>query len=379
MKIIILLFLLQLSAVLDINAKIKSDSLLSLCKKSGNIFAVLESIKVDSIDAKDCESNEQLKPYLLQLLDVNVKCDYRSKCSVKKNAESKYQSWLKEQPSQKVESIQKNEKLSKYYRDSISKSYYNIKFNNLKEDATLPHGAGLFYTIKWEEAYVILKKIWDENDAKSSIKFTSDYYEHSVYGYLLAYQDPEIWNYKIHKIVPEKEIKSKSVMVDGKLSYEMYENRGLSHLLRTDTSLCSYDVETFLYLLEYKDSYAAIPLYYTFEPELKVVPFNLGVLYAAYYSHLGTCLRKSWNPIIRNIFSTLFAGIDDLIYFENYKIPMNKLSLEELEKISQKVIDNKEAFREALQPLIDKCEKRDAIWKSKMPYDKYKQNTNISD
>ena len=82
------------------------------------------------------------------------------------------------------------------------------------------------------------------------------------------------------------------------------------------------------------------------------------------------CVWKTLRGNIGDIFKTLLGDDYDLIdYFMSHPI-CNQLTPEELEDISDRIINNKEKITKLLDPLKKKLDEENNWWRSKIPYRK---------
>lgn len=355
---------------LSVGETISSDSLLKICKKSKSVYEAFEHIDIKDIDVKSCELNDDLKPFLLKFLDVDSYTDYLTKITVDRVIDDEFESWVHKQPLYFRDSISNDFNLYSSYKDSFRLDLYKDKHKRTLAYINIPKESELFFYIKWAEAYEKLVGLWRcyysfDEDKKNKVTYIK-----KVYKCLLKYQDPEAWKYRIETEMPKEIMKNSYTFRDLKVfDYSLFEILG-------GKKCCIYDVKLFLSLLQYNKCYGIVRNYAGFgDPDdLTICPFNVGLLY---YSYWGYYLRYSKNPIVRDIMTSLFSTrYDELVanfYTENRgdrkkELPINNLPLEELEKISKRIIDNSDAFEDALQPLIDEYEKRDYYWKSTMPY-----------
>lgn len=367
----ILLFPFPFSCVSVMSESIKSDSILCLCKKSNSVFEALEGIEIKNVDTKSCEANDSLKSYLLKLLDIKAYTYYITQKATNEDLEKRFQTWIKNQSKERVDSMSRISELYDYYKDSIKASLFNSYLIMENEHPGISVKSKLFYDIKWKEAHVILLDLWSEcielrKKLNRNVQ-NSDF----VYQYLLEYQNPEIWKYHIDVKIP-KAIINDTLFINGYFVYKFKDDHD-PFLYTKNRSV--YDVDLFLTLLQFKKCHGYIRNYggMGFRTDYTLCPFNIGLIYSSFF---GNYLLHSQNKTVKDIVNTLFLNRYDLLYNQYTEgrgdydkiLPINNLPLEELEKISQKIIDNIDAFREALQPLIDEYEQRDSYWKKTMPY-----------
>ena len=91
---------------------------------------------------------------------------------------------------------------------------------------------------------------------------------------------------------------------------------------------------------------------------------------AFYFNRMSNFLSKTEDPTIRDIFKTLLGDNYDLIDCFMFHPICDRLTPEELEDISDRIINNKEKITKLLEPLKKKLDEENNWWRSKIPYRK---------
>lgn len=356
--------------------KVSSDSLLRLIEEAGDVFKANFDWK--ELDYNDCQQNTKLKPYLLQLINREACFLDKTNRYIDLNKDKYVQKWLDKQPTLFVDSIIANQSLMKFYTDSIvevirkeRKKGEKLTYKLFPEQDCLDGRCKIFKQIKWPEVYDLLRKQWVEG-----------YRCADLFSLLLEYQDPDAWKAYLGEKI-ESEMKT-----IGDKTYAQLTRDGIHYVYYNwicNENICSYDVDMFLRLLTKQNSYARINCYEDIGINKDtLVPLNIGLIHS---TKIGRRLLNSDQPVVKEIINSLytdeakeimqtkkFHGREEFLLYTR-KSPLFSLPATELEKISKKIALNKEAFRKALQPLMDEIEKRDAPWKKNMAYSKKKAET----
>ena len=345
-KIIVLLLSI---ATCSAKAKTGVDELCKIIDRDKNPYITINksSSMVYDLDFEACQNNQKVKDYFLKLLDVHEYLDYYM-AEFNQHQEWLLANYLKIHFNRAyVDSVYRTPALLKHYSDmmrnreesrQIKDFYYDdyTNFDNIKR---------IFTYLRYPEAYQ--KMLANINEKKDSGKFRK---------LLRIMQDHEEWKQFLAEI--QSKIRDKSYSMED-LEYFMKEYNKLR-------IYGSSSVDFFLCMLDYKDT-----TYYSgcscLRAGGKKFPFNIAVLGDS--EKITDYLMRSDNPTIREICYSLWRDrrsssgtyLDDLLC---------KMSYEELEKISEKIIQNKEAFVEVLEPLKKKLDEENNWWRSKIPYRK---------
>lgn len=336
-----LLLLLVFTLKAQVKPKIKSDSLLRMFKTM-DAFDVLDKVYVRDIDVKDCYYNEELKPYVLKWLDKEAYFEYLNNDYIKRlyienknNCIYKVKGWLTHRnQSHLIDTVMKTPDLFQIYLDSVisdvTKYMKGLHFQY--ENNVLPKEAIYFHALlKLPESYEILHRYWKEDGGKLS----------SQYFYtMLAMHDPEaiaMYNKYVDSVIAVKDLRLLDD-IDGK--------SGQIHLYG------SYALELKLKLLmvNFKKTHS----FSDFDDGIFYSPFNIDLinpLVDAYF-------QCSQNEVVLKILEKVYNPIDKI----------RSIKYEELERVSNEIIENIEEFKKVLQPHIENMKKEEKYWKQNMPY-----------
>ena len=300
---------------------------------------------VYDLDFEACQNNQKVKDYFLKLLDVNEYLDYHM-TDFNQHQTGILREYLKDHFSRAyIDSVYRTPALLKHYSDMLRNREEAKWVENFYEYTSVYYINHIFSHLRYPEAYQ--KILANVNEKKDSEKFRK---------LLRIMQDHEEWKQFLAEM--QSKIRDKSYSMED-LEYFMNEYNKL-------WIYGSSSVDFFLCMLDYKDT-----TYYSgcscLRAGGKKFPFNIAVLGDS--EKITDYLMRSDNPTIREICYSLWRDrrsssdtyLDDLLC---------KMSYEELEKISEKIIQNKEAFVEVLEPLKKKLDEENNWWRSKIPYRK---------
>ena len=200
----------------------------------------------------------------------------------------------------------------------------------------------LFCYLKSPEGYKILYNMW-----KTGVKHKG------IYTILLEYLDPDVMSFHKKNITncDEKQDYTYGMRISNKES-----------LLFTYHNLLDYGVYSIDWWIEMlrcqKKFYVDLA---NMDMSAKYVscPFNVAIL-RMYSSELYASNSKYCIDLIDKIFCPKCEyDVDKPIYKMTYK---------ELQKISDDIVEHVDEIAQAIQPYRDEIEKKDNVWRSKMPY-----------
>lgn len=288
---------------------------------------------VYDLDFEACQNNQKVKDYFLKLLDVNEYLDYYM-AYFNQHQAGILNEYLKDHFKRAyIDSVYRTPALLKHYSDMLRNREESKWVESFYEYTDFDDIKHIFTHLRYPEAYQ--KILANINEKKDSGKFRK---------LLRIMQDHEEWKQFLAEI--QSKIRDKSYSMED-LEYFMKEYNKLR-------IYGSSSVDFFLCMLDYKDT-----TYYSgcscLRAGGKKFPFNIAVLGDS--NKITDYLMRSDNPTIREICYSLWRDrrsssgtyLDDLLC---------KMSYEELEKISEKIIQNKEAFVEVLEPLKKSLTKR---------------------
>lgn len=352
--VFILLFIVNVPCCIG-NKKVGGDSLLSMIRERGDVFSVMETIDLKSIDYKDVQSNDSLRSVLTNLLDIKQYKNYRYLSYHKPLHERWFEYWFLDQPKDFTLKLKNDSSLYKAVKDSVMCKYKDLI---IFDDDFLPdYCIYPFKWIKWREAYLILLKQWEEGNQSYLFK-----------DLLMRYHCPNIWNLYIKEYLP-KEIEKKAKRSDYGLIFVFDKTSCVNfrYEIFKRNSLCAYDIDVFLELL--RENKMKGKIYYCSQIEGDkefICPFNIGLLQSV--DLIRNELMKSDNLVVKNIINKLF--LDDVDPTEDCmeKCPLYQISKSDMKKISDDIIKNIGEFRKALQPIRNELEKKSESWEKDMPY-----------
>ncbi|MBR6105992.1 MAG: hypothetical protein IKP81_13160 [Paludibacteraceae bacterium] len=343
-KIIVLLLSI---ATCSAKAKTGVDELCKIIDRDKNAYITINrsSSMVYDLDFEACQNNQKVKDYFLKLLDVHEYLDYHM-TYFNQNQTGILDEYLKDHFNRTyVDSVYRTPALLKHYSDMLRNREEAKWVENFYEYTSVYYINHIFSHLRYPEAYQ--KILANVNEKKDSEKFRK---------LLRIMQDHEEWKQFLAEM--QSKIRDKS-----------YSMEDLEYFMKEYNKLWIYgssSVDFFLCMLDYKDT-----TYYSgcscLRAGGKKFPFNIAVLGDS--NKITDYLMRSDNPTIREICYSLWRDrrsssgtyLDDLLCKMNY---------EELEKISEKIIQNKEAFVEVLEPLKKKLDEENNWWRSKIPYRK---------
>ena len=343
-KIIVLLLSI---ATCSAKAKTGVDELCKIIDRDKNAYITINrsSSMVYDLDFEACQNNQKVKDYFLKLLDVHEYLDYHM-TYFNQNQTGILDEYLKDHFNRTyVDSVYRTPALLKHYSDMLRNREEAKWVENFYEYTSVYYINHIFSHLRYPEAYQ--KILANVNEKKDSEKFRK---------LLRIMQDHEEWKQFLAEM--QSKIRDKS-----------YSMEDLEYFMKEYNKLWIYgssSVDFFLCMLDYKDT-----TYYSgcacLRAGRKKFPFNIAVLGDS--EKITDYLMRSDNPTIREICYSLWRDrrSSDITYLDDL---LCKMSYEELEKISEKIIQNKEAFVEVLEPLKKKLDEENNWWRSKIPYRK---------
>ena len=342
----IILLLLSI-ATCSAKAQTGVDEFCKIIDRDKNAYITINksSSMVYDLDFEACQNNQKVKDYFLKLLDVNEFLDYYM-ADFNQHQAGHLAHYLDLHFNRAyIDSVYRTPALLKHYSDMLRNREETKWVKHFYEYTDFDDIKHIFTHLRYPEAYQ--KILANVNEKKDSGKFRK---------LLRIMQDHEEWKQFLAEI--QSKIRDKS-----------YSMEDLEYFRKEYNKLWIYgssSVDFFLCMLDYKDT-----TYYSgcacLRAGRKKFPFNIAVLGDS--EKITDYLMRSDNPTIREICYSLWRDrrsssgtyLDDLLCKMNY---------EELEKISEKIIQNKEAFVEVLEPLKKKLDEENNWWRSKIPYRK---------
>jgi|GEM_PF-3153792 len=339
-----IIFCILLSVNTIINAQvllrptISGDSLLVIFETM-DAFDVLDKTDLSKVDIYDCYHHEKLKPYLLIWLNKDAYFEYDNKQYIKRVFDDDYKvykvkSWLTNRNQKSmVDTVMNNPSLFQVYLDSVvNATTIYMKELYFKDGGKLPSKVLDFHArLKLPEAYAIINKYWKENG--STIK--SDYF-----NVMLAMHDPEAiakYNNFVDSVIKNTDLIALND-IRTKANYEYLYG--------------SYAVELKLKLLTVKQRISHS--FSNFPEGAFDSPYNIDFLNPL----SDRCFQYSQNETVLKILNALYNPIDKIY----------GLTYGELEKYCNEIIQNIDAFKQAVQPYKDNLIREELYWKKNMPF-----------
>ncbi|MCR5568761.1 MAG: hypothetical protein K6G31_05750 [Paludibacteraceae bacterium] len=343
-KIIVLLL-----SIVTCSAKAKTgvDEFCKVIDSDKNAYKTINksSSMVYDLDFEACQNNQKVKDYFLKLLDVHEFLDYYM-ADFNQHQAGHLAHYLDLHFNRAyIDSVYRTPALLKHYSDMLRNREESKWVESFYEYTDFYYIKHIFTHLRYPEAYQ--KMLANVNEKKDSENFRE---------LLRIMQDHEEWKQFLAEI--QSKIRNKS-----------YSMEHLEYFRKEYNKLWIYgssSVDFFLCMLDYKDT-----TYYRgcacLRAGRKKFPFNIAVLGDS--DKITDYLMRSDNPTIREICYSLWRDrrSSDITYLDDL---ICKMSYEELEKISEKIIQNKEAFVEVLEPLKKKLDEENNWWRSKIPYRK---------
>ena len=347
-KIIVLLLSIAVSSA---KAKTGVDELCKIIDRDKNAYITINksSSMVYDLDFEACQNNKKVKDYFLKLLDVHEYLDYYM-AEFNQHQTGILREYLKDHFSRAyVDSVYRTPALLKHYSDmlrnrkeskEIKDFYYDdyTNFDNIKR---------IFTYLRYPDAYQ--KMLANINEKKDSEKFRE---------LLRIMQDHEEWKQFLAEM-------------QSNIRNEFYSMEDLELLMdecNRDWIYGSYAVDFYLCMLDCKTKIESHRCNLA-GGENEELPFNTILLCS--HSKISDFLLKSEDPTIRDIFKTLLGNDRHPQYYYFMSHPIcNQLTPEELEDISDRIINNKEKITKLLEPLKKKLDEENNWWRSKIPYRK---------
>ena len=337
-------------ATCSAQAKTGVDEFCKIIDRDKNAYKTINksSSMVYDLDFEACQNNQKVKDYFLRLLDVHEYLDYYM-AYFNQHQAGILNEYLKDHFNRTyVDSVYRTPALLKHYSDMLRnreeskwvKSFYEYTdFDDIKH---------IFTHLRYPEAYQ--KILANVNEKKDSGKFRE---------LLRIMQDHEEWKQFLAEI--QSNIRNESYSSSEYLINLMdeYNQDWIYGSSSVDFYLCMLDCKTKIYNHRCN----------CFEGSGgKVLPFNTILLCSR--SWMSDILSKSEDPTIRDIFKTLLGNDTHVTNcFMSHPV-CNRLTSEELEDISDRIINNKEKITKLLEPLKKKLDEENNWWRSKIPYRK---------
>ena len=346
-KIIVLLLSI---ATCSAKAQTGVDEFCKIIDSDKNAYKTINksSSMVYDLDFEACQNNQKVKDYFLKLLDVHEYLDYYM-AYFNQHQTGILREYLEDHFKRAyIDSVYRTPALLKHYSDMlrireesrhIKDFYYDdyTSFDNIKR---------IFTHLRYPEAYQ--KILANVNEKKDSGKFRE---------LLRIMQDHEEWKQFLAEI--QSNIRNESYSMED-LEYLMKKcNRDRIYgSSSVDFYLCMLDCKTKIY--NHRCNCAG--------GKGKDLPFNTILLCS--FNRMSNFLSKTEDPTIRDIFKTLLGDNYDLIDCFMFHPICDRLTPEELENISDRIINNKEKITKLLEPLKKKLDEENNWWRSKIPYRK---------
>ncbi len=341
-----ILFFLWLNLVASSQPKkvLNADSLINLFENN-DVFIVLDKLNLYQIDYLDCYNNSKINSYVLKWLDFDINFNHDMDKVISKAFNEEYKinkvkGWLKKNNLGYMEdTVLKTSRLFDMYLDSVYKDFINEKkINYIKNGCSLKEKALLFFMkYRIPEAYTIIRKYWD---------MQGNSLESPYFNVMLAMHD------------------SIAIMAYSNYLDKIVENRDYFMLRREMQRVVNeYDygsvcVDFKLRLL--KETFIVPRLLLDLGDGSGIdCPLNLVLLYPYIFDYY---FYNSTNPIVLNIVESLYS-----LKTKN-GFPIEKMSIDELRLISEKVIDNYPEFMKVANEHKLKLQQQEEYWKVNMPF-----------
>lgn len=359
-KELILLLLLFVGYSANAMEKISVKDLCKLFEKDNNVYlSFSESIyNRYYIDFVECQKNAKVRNFLARLLDVNEYVAYCMDCYEKEGGlRADLRSILDYKCKRSyVDSVYRTPSLLQHYSDSLRNERKLRAFNsfysgNLSHVSfTYSYIENIFVNIRCSEVYQMIKK---------SLKYGNN----SLWlrKILRILQDPEEWSRYMNEVKTKAEQSELSKTDIRKIIQEnMYAYKYGSFSITFAMLMLDCKMTT-----EFNTQ--------CFDWNMKEVPCAIGIL--CENNIVSDFLFGSEDLDIKRVFKSLLGENSRVpysyfCYTIPYRFPICGMSYEELEKISEDIIKNKEHFFKALQPLIERLDQENYYWRSQMPYSK---------
>ncbi len=344
-KIIVLLLSI---ATCSAKAKTGVDELCKIIDRDKNPYITINksSSMVYDLDFEACQNNQKVKDYFLKLLDVHEYLDYHM-TYFNQNQTGILDEYLKDHFNRTyVDSVYRTPALLKHYSDMLRNREEAKWVENFYEYTSVYYINHIFSHLRYPEAYQ--KILANVNEKKDSGKFRK---------LLRIMQDHEEWKQFLAEI--------QSNIRNG--SYSMEDLEYLMKKCNRDRIYGSFSVDFYLCMLDCKTKIFNTSCNCA-GGEGKDLPFNTILLCS--FNRMSNFLSKTEDPTIRDIFKTLLGDNYDLIDCFMFHPICDQLTSEELEDISDRIINNKEKITKLLEPLKKKLDEENNWWRSKIPYRK---------
>ena len=337
-----ILLLLILSANLY-SETITSDSLLQRVKGGESIYDVIDKININDIDYKDVYYNEELKPYILQLLDedsyrlYDIETYLESSFGTDLAKKNRIEEWLRDNNSQlPLDSVMSTPNLYRSYLDTAYTDYSSKLHQNYQP--IIPNKfEKLLSLVRWPEVYEEYHRQWINDGGNITSK--------RFYA-MLCMHDPyaiSLFDKYVDDLLQRK---------DGSLKWDIYKHRPSAD------ALGSYRDKLWLRGLEYTNLITFTPFPQDHEEPL-TVPFNIKIVSGL----IGyNCPSKKAKRLIDKI-TIQVTFLDEKFYKLN-----EDLTIDEYISIGKQIKENAQLFRDIYEPYIEKEEQEELYWKQNMPY-----------
>ncbi|MBO7145457.1 MAG: hypothetical protein J6W13_11615 [Salinivirgaceae bacterium] len=321
---------------------ITSDSLLQRIKQGEVIYDIIDNIFIGDIDFKDVYFNEELKPYMLQLLDEKSYRQHEIETLLESSFGSddakmrRIKEWLRDNScSLSFDTIMSTPDLYQAYLDSAYSdfssnlySHYNVVIPNVYEE--------VLCRIHWPVVYKEYHRQWVEDGKNITSK--------RFYA-MLCMHDPDatdIFDKYVDDLLQNK---------SDSLNKEWY-------IHRPSAAMGSYEEKLRLRGLKYTNLITFTPFPQDREESL-TVPYNIKIASEL----IGyDCPSERAQQIMNKIsVSVSFLGQTFLKLNED-------LTIDEYISIGMEIKENAQLFMDIYQPFIQKKEQEELYWKQNMPY-----------
>ena len=357
-KIIVLLLSI---ATCSAKAQTGVDEFCKIIDRDKNAYITINksSSMVYDLDFEACQNNQKVKDYFLKLLDVHEYLDYYM-ADFNQHQAGHLAHYLDLHFNRAyIDSVYRTPALLKHYSDmlrnweesrQIKDFYYDdyTSFDNIMR---------IFTHLRYPEAYQ--KILANVNEKKDSEKFRE---------LLRIMQDHEEWKQFLAEI--QSDIRNESYSSEY-YSSEYYSSEYLIKLMEEynqDRIYGSSSVDFYLCMLDCKTKIYNNRCNCYDGSGGKDLPFNTILLCSR--SKISDFLLKSEDPTIRDIFKTLLGNDSHVTNCFRLHPICKRLTSEELEDISDRIINNKEKITKLLEPLKKKLDEENNWWRSKIPYRK---------
>ena len=343
-------------ATCSAKARTGVDEFCKIIDRDKNAYKTIResSSMVYDLDFEACQNNKKVKDYFLKLLDVHEYLDYYM-AEFNQHQEWLLANYLKIHFNRAyVDSVYRTPALLKHYSDMMRNREESRQIKDFYYDdyTSFDNIMRIFTHLRYPEAYQ--KILANVNEKKDSEKFRE---------LLRIMQDHEEWKQFLAEI--QSDIRNESY------SSEYYSSEYLIKLMEEynqDRIYGSSSVDFYLCMLDCKTKIYNHRCNCYDGSGGKDLPFNTILLCSR--SKISDFLLKSEDPTIRDIFKTLLGDNYDLIDCFMFHPICDRLTPEELEDISDRIINNKEKITKLLEPLKKKLDEENNWWRSKIPYRK---------